>query len=190
MTTQSLRNKGQCSSVGPAQSKGKLCLIDTPRKRFLRNSEIECSAYPSGLLTYIVHPCTPSPLANRCQLVPPAPSLLAHELTPRRRCTSPSQLASAAAAAARSLCPGCPVHDTFCAATTAATSAHHQPLPPLPPLPPPLLPPTFPADRANAAPAAARGPFSGYPAPGTTYATAAAAPVAAPIPRYPIYIYI
>jgi hypothetical protein len=41
MTTQSPRNKGQWSSVGPAQPKGKLRPIDTPRKRFPRNSEIE-----------------------------------------------------------------------------------------------------------------------------------------------------
>jgi hypothetical protein len=80
MTTQSPRNKGQCSSVGPAQRKGKLRPIYTPRKCFPRNSDIECSAYPSSLLTYIIHPCTRSPLASRCQLAPPAPSPLAHEL--------------------------------------------------------------------------------------------------------------
>jgi hypothetical protein len=85
MTTQSPWNKGQCSSVGPAQPKGKLRPIDTPRKRFPCNSEIKCSAYSRGLLTYIVHPCTPSPLTSRCQLAPPAPSPLAHELTLRRR---------------------------------------------------------------------------------------------------------
>jgi hypothetical protein len=53
---------------------------------FPKNSESECSAYPSGLLTYIVPPCTSSHLASRCQLAPPAPSPLARELTPRRRC--------------------------------------------------------------------------------------------------------
>jgi hypothetical protein len=86
MMTQSSKNKGQYSSVGPAQPKGKLRPIYTPRKRFPRNSDIECSAYPSSLLTHIIHLCTPSPLTSRCQLAPRAPSLLAHELTPRRRC--------------------------------------------------------------------------------------------------------
>jgi hypothetical protein len=86
-----------------------------------RDSDSECSAYPSGLLTYIIHPCTPSPLASRCQLAPPAPSPLAHELTLRRRCISLSQLASAAA---RSLCSGCPAPDTFC--TAAAASPYHR----------------------------------------------------------------
>jgi hypothetical protein len=45
-----------------------------------RGSDSECSAYPSGLLTYIIHPCTPSPFASRCQLAPSASSPLAHEL--------------------------------------------------------------------------------------------------------------
>jgi hypothetical protein len=39
MTTQSPWNKGQCSSVGPAQQMGKFRQIDTPRKRFPRSSE-------------------------------------------------------------------------------------------------------------------------------------------------------
>jgi hypothetical protein len=101
-------------------------------KVFPRDSDSECSASLSVLLTYNILPCTPSPSANRSQLTPPALSPLANELTPRRRCASrrslrvppprsPSQLASAAAAAARSLCPGCPVPDTFCAAAAAAT---------------------------------------------------------------------
>jgi hypothetical protein len=48
---------------------------------FPRNSDSEYSACPCGLLTYIILPCTPSPLASRCQLAPSAPSPLAHELT-------------------------------------------------------------------------------------------------------------
>jgi hypothetical protein len=60
MTVQGPKNKGQCSLVSPAQPKGKLRPIYTPRKRFPRNSDIQWSAYPSGLLTYIIHPCTPS----------------------------------------------------------------------------------------------------------------------------------
>jgi hypothetical protein len=55
-------------------------------KVFPRDSDSECSACPSGLLIHIVHPCTPSHLASRCQLAPPAPSSLARELTTRRRC--------------------------------------------------------------------------------------------------------
>jgi hypothetical protein len=86
MTMQSPKNKGQCSSVGPAQPKRKFRPIYTPRKCFPHNSDIECSTYTSGLLTYIIHPCTPSSLASRCQLAPPAPSPLAHELTLRRHC--------------------------------------------------------------------------------------------------------
>jgi hypothetical protein len=82
MTTQSPRNKGQCSLVGPAQPKGKLLRRDV--KVFPRDSDSECSVSLSGLLTYSILPCTPSPLASHCQLTPPAPSPLAHELTPRR----------------------------------------------------------------------------------------------------------
>jgi hypothetical protein len=100
--------------IKSAQPNRKLRPIDTPRKRFPRNSEIECSACPSGLLTHIVHPCTPSHLASCCQLAPPAPSPLAHELTLRRRCTSPSQLASAAAAAAAVLASPIPRRPREC----------------------------------------------------------------------------
>jgi hypothetical protein len=48
------------------EPKGKLRLINFPSKRIPRNSEIDCSACPSGLFTQIVHPCTPSHLASRC----------------------------------------------------------------------------------------------------------------------------
>jgi hypothetical protein len=66
MTTQGPKNKRQCSSVGPAQPKGKRLQIYTLRKRVFReNSDSECSACLSGLLTYIVPPYTPSPLTSR-----------------------------------------------------------------------------------------------------------------------------
>jgi hypothetical protein len=69
----------------PSKTKGKLRRY-TPRKRFPPNSDIKYSAYPSGLLTYIIHPCTSSLLASRCQLAPPTPSPLVHELTPLSVC--------------------------------------------------------------------------------------------------------
>jgi hypothetical protein len=130
MTTKSPKNKGQCSSVSPAEPKGKLRLIYTPRKRFPGNSDIECSAYPSGLLTYSIHPCTPSPLASRCQLALPTPSPLAHELTLRRRCAPPPPpeiYASAAATAARSTCPGDPTPSTPYAAAAFASTIPRRP---------------------------------------------------------------
>jgi hypothetical protein len=69
---------------GPAQPKGKL--FPTGRESFPHDSDSECSASLIGLLTYTILPCTPSPLASRCQLTPPTPSPLADELTPRLRC--------------------------------------------------------------------------------------------------------
>jgi hypothetical protein len=76
MTTQSPKNKGQCSTVGPAQPKRKL--LPTGCEGFPCDSNSECSARLSGLLTYIVLSCTPSPLSSRRQLAPPAPSPLVH----------------------------------------------------------------------------------------------------------------
>jgi hypothetical protein len=166
------------------------------------NSEIECNAYPSGLLTYIVHPCTPSFLASRFQLAPPAPSLLAHELTLHRLCTSPSQLVSAAAtAAARNLCPRCPIPDTSCAAAAAAdvtpqlppppysTSRRCQPVSPASPdrfryarcPPPPLCsrtPPRRPQARALPPPPVVR-------APGIPFRIYSTPPPSPPPPRLP-----
>jgi hypothetical protein len=56
MTMEGSRNKGQCSSVGPARSKGKL--LPTGRKGFCHAFCVsECSACPSGLLTDIIHSC-------------------------------------------------------------------------------------------------------------------------------------
>jgi hypothetical protein len=118
MTMQGPKNKGQCSSVGTAQPKEKLLPTYTQRKRFFHaNSDSACL---SGLLTYIVRPCTPSPLTSGCQFAPSAPSPLATELI-HAAAALPVQFMSAAAAAARSTCPKCPVPDTFCAATAAAS---------------------------------------------------------------------
>jgi hypothetical protein len=94
------RTKGNVSSVGPAHPKGKLRPIDTPRKRFQKNSESEWSACPSGLLIHIDHPCTPfpfSPAIASSRLRPPRPWPTSWPTPPLR---SPPQLASAAAAAA------------------------------------------------------------------------------------------
>jgi hypothetical protein len=61
---------------------------------------------PSGLLTYIIHPCSPSLLTSRCQLAPPSPSPLAIELLHAADVLPPP--AAYAIAAARSHCPGYP----------------------------------------------------------------------------------
>jgi hypothetical protein len=162
----------------PCATKGKTSPNLHAEKTFFRaNSDSECSACRSGLLTYILPPCTPSPLANRCQLVLPAPLPLAHKLIH---------------AAARRLCPGCPVPDTFCAATAAAavpvasfaliSNSRRQPVPPASDAPPRTYTAAaalFPLSPAAHASAVDRGPCPGYRAPGTPYVTAAATPVAA-----------
>jgi hypothetical protein len=114
MTTQGPKNKGQCSSVGPAQPKRKRLPINTLKKRFSRaKSDSKCSACLSGLLTYIVPPCTPSPLTSRSQLSPPAPSPLATELI------------HAAAALLVAACE-CRCHRHPCTAPAAAASPYHR----------------------------------------------------------------
>jgi hypothetical protein len=204
-------------------------------KVFPRVSDCECSASLSGLLTYTILPCTPSPLASRCQLAPPAPSPLAHELTRHCRCAPRHSLqvppptppcscrhphtapAAAAASSYHRLCPVplryarcpppplcflAPPQSTRVPPPPPAARAPGTPPPARPtPLPPPLpprscfRPPQQQATAANpcprlrplpgtcAAAATARGSSPGYPTPGTTYVAAAAAPVAASIPR-------
>jgi hypothetical protein len=79
MTMQSPKNKGKCFVSRPRATKRKTAPnLHAHFSAFPRNSDSECSAYPSGLLTYIIHRCTPSPFASRCQLAHPDPSLLAH----------------------------------------------------------------------------------------------------------------
>jgi hypothetical protein len=79
---QSPKNKMQCFGSRPRATKGKTSPnLHADFPLFLANSDSECSAYSSGLFTYVIYPCTPSPLASRCQVAPPAPSPLAHELT-------------------------------------------------------------------------------------------------------------
>jgi hypothetical protein len=108
---------------------------------FRANSISECSACPSGLLTYIIYPCTPLPSASRRQLAPSAPSPLVAKLIHAAVALS---IAAESAATARSTCPGCPVPDTFCVAAAAAA--------------------LFPLSPATHTSAAARGPCPGYPA--------------------------
>jgi hypothetical protein len=80
MTTQSPKNKGQCSSVGPAQPKRKLRPYLDAKKRFFARKVIvsavhvlvACHLYHLPLYSFI--------LASHRQLAPPAPSPLANEL--------------------------------------------------------------------------------------------------------------
>jgi hypothetical protein len=102
ITIQGQRNEGQYSIKGKTS-------LDGTQKFFSRDSDSECSACLSGLLTYIVPPCTPSSLTSHCQLTPPDPLPLATELIQ--------------AAAVHSTCPACPVPDMFCAAAAAAAAA-------------------------------------------------------------------
>jgi hypothetical protein len=111
----------------------------------------------------------------------------------RRRCSPsppPPAVYASAAASARSTCPGDPIPSTSYADAAAAAAApvaafallNNKPPVRALPQPPLLLPPSL-ADRASATAAAARSSSPGYPALGTTYVDAAAAPVAASIPR-------
>jgi hypothetical protein len=69
----------------PHATKGKTSPILTRKENgFPADDDSECSASLSGLLTYTIAPCTPSPSISCCQLAPPALSLLAAELTSRR----------------------------------------------------------------------------------------------------------
>jgi hypothetical protein len=144
---------------------------DGRQRFFLRDSDSECSAYLSVLLTYIVLPCIPSPLDSRCQLAPPAPSPLATELL------------YAAAATARSSCRrySTPTRPTSPPPSPARAPGFARPQVRTLPLPP-LYFSLSPATHARAA-TAIRGPCPECPAPGTSYVAAAAALVAALIPR-------
>jgi hypothetical protein len=144
---------------------------------FRANSDSECSACLSGLLTYIVLPCTPSPLTSRCQLTPPAPSPLAHELI---HATAALPVAACECRRRPRNCLRPSLHEQQPPPPARAPSFARPQVHTLPP--PLLLLPFFLAAHVSTA-AAARGPWPGYPAPDTTYVTAAAAPVAALIPQ-------
>jgi hypothetical protein len=121
---------------------------------FLGDSDSECSACLSGLLTYIVPPLhsftfnQPPPARASDPLAP------GRRADPRRRCAPRCSLR---------VPPTPPPH---------STSRRRQPVSPTSPGPPSGTPA-----------AAARGSSSGYPALGTTYVAAAATPVAALIPQ-------
>jgi hypothetical protein len=123
----------------PRAIKGKTSPNLHAEKTFFRaNSDSECSTYSSGLLTYIIYPCTPSPLASRCQLAPPAPSLLAHELIHAAAALPVAAYASAAvaaAAAAAILCPRLrPPLGTYVAAAAASLPSQPARMSPPPPV--------------------------------------------------------
>jgi hypothetical protein len=84
MTVEGLTNKGE-SSVRLVQSRRKLLPTDT-QKLFRAISECECSAYPNGLLTNIIHPCLLhlQPAAASSRLRPPRPGSTSCSTSPLR----------------------------------------------------------------------------------------------------------
>jgi hypothetical protein len=108
--------------IGPARSKEKF--LQTGRKSLFRAiNDSECSACPSDMLTYIIHPCTPSPIASPCQLTSPASSPLAIELIHTAAALLVASESAAATAAARSPCLGYPASSTPYVAVAAAPVA-------------------------------------------------------------------
>jgi hypothetical protein len=122
MTVEGLTNKGKNSSVGLVQSKGKLLPSGTREIFRAIVNGVQCvSEWPA----HRHHPSLPLSLsASRCQLAPPVPSPLAHELL--HAAAALPIAAESAGAAARSSCPGYPVPSSLYVAATSAP-AQQQP---------------------------------------------------------------
>jgi hypothetical protein len=192
------RTKGNVSSVGPAQLKGKLRPIYTLIFPLFR-ATVTVSAVRILVARPSLHFITFSQPLPACASGPIAPGPRADSTPPLR---FPLQLVSAAAAAAAALQLPPPPH---------STSRRHQPVSPASPgplmyarcpVPPPLCsltplprglrecrrrrpPKHVPRDPAPGTPraAATRSSCPGYPVPDTLHAAAAAAALASPFPR-------